>query len=74
MPENEVEITQEEIAQSYSAAMDSVNLINAGKLDEMSDDDWTDIKSRNIEHLQIMVAKDYWTDEDLTPLNSAIDA
>ena len=31
---DEVEITAEEIAQHYSAAMDSVNLINAGQPEE----------------------------------------
>jgi hypothetical protein len=30
--------------------------------------------SRNVEHLKIMVAKDFWTDEDLGPLNAAIAA
>ena len=27
---------------------------------------------RNVEHLKIMVAKDFWTTEDLTPLTAAI--
>jgi len=38
----------------------------------MSDDDWADCVSRNVEHLQIMVAKDFWTTEDMTPFNTAI--
>jgi len=29
---------------------------------------------RNVDHLEIMVAKDFWTTEDLTPLNNAITA
>jgi hypothetical protein len=29
---------------------------------------------RNVEHLELMVAKDYWTDEDMTAVNSAITA
>ena len=65
-------LTPEQIAKHYSAAMDSVNLLNAGKPAEWSDDDWTDCVSRNVEHLQIMVAKDYWTTEDLSPINTAI--
>ena len=65
-------LTAEEIQKHYDASMDSVTLLNAGKSTEMSDDDWTDCKSRNVEHLKIMVAKDYWTDEDLSPLNDAI--
>jgi len=63
--------TAEEIARHYSAAMDSVNLINAGQPEGMSDEDWADILSRNKEHLNIMLAKDYWTDEDLSPLQAA---
>jgi hypothetical protein len=37
----------------------------------MSDADWADCLSRNKEHLQIMLAKDFWTTEDLTPLRNA---
>ena len=63
--------TAAQIAQHYSAAMDSVNLINAGKPVQMSDAEWADCLSRNKEHLKIMVAKDFWTTEDLTPLQQA---
>ena len=65
------EITAEQIAQHYSAAMDSVNLINGGKPEGMEDAEWADCLSRNKEHLKIMVAKDFWTTEDLTPLQQA---
>ncbi len=64
-------LTPEQIAQHYSAAMDSVNLINAGKPEGMSDADWADCLSRNKEHLTIMLAKDFWTTEDLAPLQAA---
>jgi hypothetical protein len=63
--------TPEQIAQHYSAAMDSVNLINGGKPEWMNDADWVDCLKRNKEHLVIMLAKDFWTDEDLTPLQLA---
>jgi hypothetical protein len=63
--------TPQEIAQHYSAAMDSVNLINGGKPDNMTDAEWADCLSRNKEHLKIMLAKDYWTTEDLAPLQAA---
>ena len=66
--------TPEEIAQHYSAAMDSVNLINGGKPEGMSDEDWADCVKRNKEHLEIMLAKDFWTNEDLTPFHEAINA
>lgn len=67
----EIEITAEQIAKHYSAAMDSVNLINGGKPEMMSDAEWADCLSRNKEHLKIMVAKDFWTTEDLAPLQTA---
>lgn len=63
--------TAEEIAQHYSAAMDSVNLINAGQPEGMEDADWTSTVSRNKEHLVIMLAKDFWTTENLSPLQAA---
>jgi hypothetical protein len=65
------EVTAEEIARHYSAAMDSVNLINGDKPELMSDEDWADTIARNKEHLNIMLAKDFWTTEDLTPLQAA---
>jgi len=64
-------ITPEEISQHYSACMDSVNLINAGQPEGMTAEDWADCLARNKEHLKIMLAKDYWTSEDLTPLTIA---
>ncbi len=63
--------TPAQIAQHYKAAMDSVNLINGGKPENMTDADWADCLSRNKEHLKIMLAKDYWTTEDLAPLQAA---
>ena len=64
-------LTPEQIAQHYSAAMDSVNLINGGKPEGMTDADWADCLSRNKEHLKIMLAKDFWTTENLAPLQAA---
>jgi hypothetical protein len=64
-------LSAEQIARHYSAAMDSVNLINAGKPENMTDEEWADCLKRNKEHLKIMVAKDFWTTEDLTPLQQA---
>ena len=69
-------ITAEEIAQHYSAMGDSVALIN-GIIDgsQMADDtqeDKNDCVDRNVRHLEIMVAKDFWTNEDMSSANSAI--
>ena len=67
-------LTPEDIQRHYNAAMDSVNLLNAGKPENMGDEDWAVCVSRNVEHLKIMVAKDFWIDQDLTPLRDSIDA
>jgi hypothetical protein len=74
----ENEITAEEIAQHYSAMGDSVDLIN-GIIDgsQMADDtqeEKNDCVDRNVRHLEIMVAKDFWTTEDMTASNAAITA
>lgn len=63
--------TAEEIQRHYSAALDSVNLINAGQPEGMTDEDWADTVSRNKEHLRIMIAKDFMQDQDLAPLQAA---
>ncbi len=66
--------TAAEIAQSYSAALDSVTVITDLMALSSRDADQTATVARNVEHLELMVAKDYWTTEDLAPLNSAITA
>ena len=63
--------TAEQIARHFSACMDSVNLINAGQPEGMEDADWADTVARNKEHLTIMLAKTYWTNENLAPLQAA---
>ena len=66
--------TAEEIAQHYTAMGHSVDLLNAGQPEGIDDADWADTVSRNVEHLQLMVDKDFWTDEDMTAVNAAIQA
>ena len=66
--------TAEEIAQNYTAMGHSVDLLNAGQPEDTSNEDWADTVSRNVEHLQLMVAKDYWTTESMTAVNAAIAA
>jgi capsular polysaccharide biosynthesis protein len=68
--------TEEQIAQHYSAMQDSVNLLDEMRTnppEDMTDEEVEDCISRNVEHLEIMVAKDYWTDEDMKAVNAAID-
>ena len=70
--------TTEEIAQHYTAMGHSVSLINdviSG--DQMADESAEERQScvdRNVEHLALMVAKDYWTTEDMTAANAAVTA
>ena len=70
--------TEEQLAQDYSAMGDSVALINAILAgDSMAEDDAEDRQGcvdRNVQHLELMVAKDDWSDEDFTAVNSAISA
>lgn len=64
--------TSEEIAQHYTAMGHSVELLEAGKPDDMETDEWNAMKARNVEHLELMVAKDFWTTESMTAVNKAI--
>jgi len=72
------ELTTEQIAQNYSAMGDSVDLINAIIAGEAMADEVAAERQgcvdRNVEHLELMVAKDYWTSEDMTAANAAITA
>ena len=63
--------TAEQIASHYKAALDSVSLINGTKPELYSAADWAETVARNKEHLKVMLAKDFWTTEDLTPLRNA---
>lgn len=67
-------ITSDEITDHYNAAMDSVNLINAviASPDDYADDET--ILDRNVGHLKIVVGWNFWTTEDMTPINDAIAA
>ena len=69
-----LELTPEqEVQRNYDAAMDSVDLLNAGKPEDMTDEDWADTVKRNKEHLEIQIAKgDYYAGHDLTPFENAV--
>jgi capsular polysaccharide biosynthesis protein len=67
--------TKKEIAKDYSAMLDSVNLLDKMRTNppvDMTDKEVANCISRNVEHLELMVAKDYWTTEDMTTVNAAI--
>jgi len=70
-----LELTPEqEVQRSYDASMDSVNLLNAGKPEDMTDEDWLDCVARNKEHLEIQIAKgaEFYGEHDLTPFVEAV--
>jgi hypothetical protein len=70
-----LELTPEqEVQRSYDAAMDSVNLLNAGKPEDMDDADWADCVARNKAHLEIQIAKgaEFYGSNDLTPFKDAV--
>jgi len=61
-------------AQHYAYALDSVNLINAIVADDSGYYEPANCVERNVQHLQLIVGKDFWTTEDMAPLNAAIAA
>jgi len=68
----------DQIAQDYSAMGDSVALITyviaGNQMADESAEDRQDCVDRNVQHLEIMVAKDDWGSEDMTTVNAAITA
>ena len=70
--------TAEDILQDYTAMGHSVELINSiidgSKMEDESATEKQDCVDRNVEHLEIMVAKDFWTTENMTAVNAAITA
>ena len=70
--------TAEDIAQDYTAMGHSVTLItdiiDGNTMTNDTDAEKQDCVDRNVEHLELMVAKDYWTTESMTAVNAAITA
>jgi len=74
------ERTTEEVAQIFSAAGDSVTVINTAKTSDETDTEYKDKIKRNVEHLEIIKAykkeddtTSIWTSEDFTAIDKAID-
>ena len=76
MSEETVERTEEQLASDYTAMGHSIAVITdiiAG--DSMADADAEerqDCVDRNVQHLELMVAKDDWGSEDFTDADAAI--
>ena len=73
------ERTADEIAAIFSAAGDSVTVINTAKTEDETDDEYKDKIKRNVEHLEIIKAykkldeiTSIWTTEDFTAIDAAI--
>lgn len=68
--------TPEQIAKHYKGMLDSVWLINAvidgTRMADAATEDKRDAVDRNVRHLQIMLEQDFWTTEDMAPVNAAI--
>lgn len=68
------ELTEEQIAKSVSAAYDSVNLINELKAKtELTEDENATI-DRNVEHLRIMLAKEWFANALTAEQKSELEA
>jgi hypothetical protein len=69
-----VQPTAEQVAKSYSAIKDSIDLLEAGKPEYMQDAEWQDCVKRNVEHVEIQLTKGaaYYGQLDLTSFKQAI--
>jgi hypothetical protein len=65
-------ILEIDVKQQYDSTMDSVNIVNGVKPDYMIDSEWIDQIARNKEHIKLMILKEFWTNEDLTPFHDAV--
>ena len=73
------EKTADEIAAIFSAAGDSVTVINTAKTSDETDEEYKDKIKRNVEHLEIIKAytktdgtTSIWTSESFTDIDAAI--
>ena len=73
------ERTADEVAAIFTAAGDSVTLINTAKTSDETDDEYKDKIKRNVEHLEIIKAykkedgtTSIWTTESFTAIDAAI--
>ena len=64
--------TAQEIVQHYTAMGHSVDLIGEVIATGDTDEESMDTISRNVEHLELMLTRDYWTNEDMTAVDAAI--
>ena len=73
------EKTTDEVAAIFSAAGDSVTVINGNKKTDQTDADWKEELQRNVDHLQVIKAykkedktTSIWTTENFTAIDAAV--
>ena len=73
------ERTTDEVAAIFSAAGDSVTVINTAQASDQTDDEYKNKIKRNVEHLEIIKAykktdgtTSIWTSESFTAIDAAI--
>ena len=73
------ERTPNEVAAMFTAAGDSVTLINGNKASDETNADWKDRLQRNVDHLELIKAykkvdgtTSIWTNENFTAIDAAV--
>ena len=73
------ERTADEVAAIFTAAGDSVTVINGNKGSDETDAEWKDKLQRNVDHLEIIKAykkeddtTSIWTTENFTAIDAAV--
>jgi len=73
------ERTTDEVAAIFTAAGDSVTVINGNKAANQTDAEWKDELQRNVDHLEIIKAykkedetTSIWTNENFTAIDAAV--
>ncbi len=73
------ERTTNEVAAIFTAAGDSVTLINGNKASDETNADWKDRLQRNVDHLELIKAykkvdgtTSIWTNENFTAIDAAV--
>jgi len=67
------EITATEIAEYYADCLNMVNLINLGRPSAMSYLEWEGTIATSKEYLTNMMAENFWSNEDLSPLEKILE-
>ena len=73
------ERTADEVAAIFSAAGDSVTVINGSKAEGQTDAEWKEVLQRNVDHLEIIKAykkedgtTSIWGSENFTAIDAAV--